>query len=48
VPHAPEPIRRQAHYVTRADGGAGAVREVCELILSARDALQPMLKAFAQ
>jgi len=48
VPHAPEAIRRQAHYVTRADGGAGAVREVCELILTARGALQPMLKAFAQ
>jgi 3-deoxy-D-manno-octulosonate 8-phosphate phosphatase (KDO 8-P phosphatase) len=48
VPHAPEAIRRQAHYVTRADGGAGAVREICELILTARGALQPMLKAFAQ
>ena len=48
VPHAPETIRRQAHYVTRADGGAGAVREICELILTARGALQPMLKAFAQ
>jgi 3-deoxy-D-manno-octulosonate 8-phosphate phosphatase (KDO 8-P phosphatase) len=48
VPHAPEPIRRQAHYVTRAEGGAGAVREVCELILAARDVLQPLVKAFAQ
>ena len=48
VPHAPEAIRRQAHYVTRAEGGAGAVREVCELILAARDALQPLLRAFAQ
>jgi len=48
VPHAPEPIRRQAHYVTHAEGGDGAVREVCELILAARDALQPLLKAFAQ
>ena len=48
VPHAPEPIRRQAHYVTHAEGGDGAVREACELILAARDALQPLLKAFAQ
>jgi len=48
VPHAPEPIRRRAHYVTHAGGGAGAVREVCELILVARGALSPMVKAFAQ
>jgi len=48
VPHAPEPIRRHAHYVTRAEGGAGAVREVCELILEARDALEPLVRTFAQ
>jgi 3-deoxy-D-manno-octulosonate 8-phosphate phosphatase (KDO 8-P phosphatase) len=46
VPHAPEPLRRQAHYVTRADGGRGAVREVAELILAARGALQAMLRAY--
>jgi 3-deoxy-D-manno-octulosonate 8-phosphate phosphatase (KDO 8-P phosphatase) len=47
VPHAPEPIRRHAHYVTRAAGGAGAVREVCELILAAKGELEPLMKTFA-
>jgi YrbI family 3-deoxy-D-manno-octulosonate 8-phosphate phosphatase len=28
-------VRRQAAYVTRAGGGHGAIREVCELILTA-------------
>jgi 3-deoxy-D-manno-octulosonate 8-phosphate phosphatase (KDO 8-P phosphatase) len=36
VADAPAPIRREAHYVTRARGGRGAAREVCELILYAR------------
>jgi 3-deoxy-D-manno-octulosonate 8-phosphate phosphatase (KDO 8-P phosphatase) len=39
VPHAPDSVRRHAHYVTRREGGAGAVREVAELILSAQDRL---------
>lgn len=39
VPHAPDSVRRHAHYVTRRDGGWGAVREVVELILSAQDRL---------
>ncbi len=33
VPDAAGEARRVAHYVTRAPGGAGAVREVIELIL---------------
>jgi len=48
VPHAPELVKRHAHYVTRAEGGAGAVREVCELVLAARGELEPLLKAFVQ
>lgn len=46
VPHAPEAVKRRAHYVTRADGGAGAVREVCELLLSARGLLQDRVQGF--
>ena len=46
VPHAPEAVKRRAHYITRADGGAGAVREVCELLLSARGLLQDRVQAF--
>jgi 3-deoxy-D-manno-octulosonate 8-phosphate phosphatase (KDO 8-P phosphatase) len=39
VPEAPETVRSHVHYVSRAPGGRGAVREVCELILRARGAL---------
>lgn len=46
VPHAPEAVRRHAHYVTRRDGGEGAVRELCDLILAAQGALLPQQAAF--
>jgi 3-deoxy-D-manno-octulosonate 8-phosphate phosphatase (KDO 8-P phosphatase) len=39
VANAVEPIRQAAHYVTRASGGRGAVREFCELLLHARGQL---------
>ncbi len=39
VPEAPEPVRSRAHYVSRAAGGRGAAREVCDLILRAQGAL---------
>jgi 3-deoxy-D-manno-octulosonate 8-phosphate phosphatase (KDO 8-P phosphatase) len=46
VPHAPEPLQRRAHYVTRAEGGAGAVRELAELILAAQGKLADLLNAY--
>jgi 3-deoxy-D-manno-octulosonate 8-phosphate phosphatase (KDO 8-P phosphatase) len=46
VPHAPDAVRARVHYVTRRDGGEGAVREVCDLILAAQGALAPRLAAF--
>lgn len=36
VPHAPASVREHAHYVTARDGGAGAVRELADLILAAQ------------
>jgi len=39
VPHAPAAVRAGAHYVTRRDGGSGAVRELAELILAAQGRL---------
>ena len=36
VANAVEAVRQRAHYVTRAHGGRGAVREFCELVLEAR------------
>jgi 3-deoxy-D-manno-octulosonate 8-phosphate phosphatase (KDO 8-P phosphatase) len=40
VPEAPELVRERVHHVTRAPGGRGAVREVCELIMQAQDTLE--------
>ena len=40
VPAAPALVRRHSHYVTRAHGGHGAVRELCELIMHAQGTLQ--------
>jgi 3-deoxy-D-manno-octulosonate 8-phosphate phosphatase (KDO 8-P phosphatase) len=36
VANAVDEVKAACDYVTRAPGGAGAVREVCELILSGR------------
>lgn len=38
VADAQPEVRAHAHYVTTARGGEGAVREVCDLILAARNA----------
>lgn len=46
VPEAPEPVRAHVHYVSRAPGGRGAVREVCELILRARGALDAAVAGY--
>lgn len=48
VPNAPEVIRRHAHYVTHAAGGAGAVREACELIMAAQGTLETQLAGWLQ
>jgi YrbI family 3-deoxy-D-manno-octulosonate 8-phosphate phosphatase len=40
VADAVKDVRRAAAYVTRAGGGRGAIREVCELILAARSRRQ--------
>jgi 3-deoxy-D-manno-octulosonate 8-phosphate phosphatase (KDO 8-P phosphatase) len=40
VPEAPELVRERVHHVTRAPGGRGAAREVCELIMRAQDTLE--------
>ncbi len=37
VPNAASHVFPYAHYVTRASGGRGAAREVCEMILKARN-----------
>jgi 3-deoxy-D-manno-octulosonate 8-phosphate phosphatase (KDO 8-P phosphatase) len=47
VPDAPAGVRRHAHYVTRARGGRGAARELCELIMYAQGSLPARLAAFS-
>jgi len=38
VANAVPAVKESAHYVTRASGGRGAVREFCELLIEARGA----------
>ncbi|MBC7216498.1 MAG: 3-deoxy-D-manno-octulosonate 8-phosphate phosphatase, partial [Burkholderiaceae bacterium] len=39
-------VRRAAHYVTAARAGAGAVRELCDLLLTARGRYAALLQAY--
>ena len=48
VPAAPDALKQRCHYVTRAGGGRGAVREVCELILRAQGTLERAIDAHLQ
>jgi 3-deoxy-D-manno-octulosonate 8-phosphate phosphatase (KDO 8-P phosphatase) len=48
VPDAPSVVRTHAHYVTRARGGHGAAREICELILQAQGSLAARLAEYAE
>lgn len=48
VPNAPELVRQHAHYVTAAAGGAGAVRETCELIMAAQGTLAGRMQEWLQ
>jgi len=43
VADAEEYVRRQAHWITRRNGGHGAVREICNLILAAQQKDQTIL-----
>ena len=46
VPAAPDSVKQRAHYVTRKEGGHGAVRELCELIMQAQGTLEAQLAPF--
>jgi 3-deoxy-D-manno-octulosonate 8-phosphate phosphatase (KDO 8-P phosphatase) len=46
VPEAPAVVRQHAHYVTRAGGGRGAVREACELVMQAQGTFDSQLARF--
>ena len=36
VPAAPDCVKQRAHFTTKRDGGHGAVREICELLMHAQ------------
>lgn len=46
VPNGHVEVRRRAHLVTQAYGGRGAVREVCDMILTAKGVYQQLLQEF--
>ena len=46
VPEAPAAVRERVHYVTRAGGGRGAVREACELIMQAQGTFDAQLASY--
>lgn len=39
-------VKKHAHWITNANGGQGAGREVCELLLAANDKLDSMLESY--
>jgi 3-deoxy-D-manno-octulosonate 8-phosphate phosphatase (KDO 8-P phosphatase) len=46
VADAADETKEAAHYVTRADGGCGAVREVCEIILKVQGRWDELMRPF--
>ncbi len=46
VPAAPALVKKHAHYVTRHEGGCGAAREICEIVMRAQDTLDALLAAY--
>ena len=48
VPESPQLVREHSNYVTRRSGGHGAVREACELIMSAHGTLNAQLARYLE
>lgn len=46
VPNAVAEIKQNSHYITKAEGGKGAVREVIELILKSQDKWDELTKRY--
>ncbi len=46
VPQSPQLVREHSDYVTQLSGGHGAVREACELIMSAQGTLNAQLEPY--
>ena len=48
VPSAPAYVREHAHYVTAANGGHGAVREFCDLIMKSQGTWDAAFKKYVE
>lgn len=48
VPESPQLVREHSDYVTQRGGGHGAVREACELLMSAQGTLDAQLAPYLQ
>jgi len=46
VPNGHPEVTARVHYVTRAGGGRGAVREICDLIMNAQGSYHSILAPF--
>ena len=46
VPAADDAVKELAHWVTSLEGGRGAVREICQLILDAQGKTESLLERF--
>ncbi|HEX4045982.1 MAG TPA: HAD hydrolase family protein [Gammaproteobacteria bacterium] len=46
VPQAPLALRERVDLITKNNGGNGAVREICELIMTAQDHYETMLQSY--
>ena len=46
VPAAPALVKKHAHYITRLEGGRGAAREICEMVMHAQDTLDTHLATY--
>lgn len=48
VANAPYILQQYACYISKAPGGKGAVREICELIMQAQDTYSDIIEAYLQ
>jgi len=48
VPDSPTMLRERSHYITQRGGGYGAVREACEMIMTAQGTLEKQLAQYVQ
>jgi len=46
VPEAPALVRSHSHYISERAGGAGAVRELCELVMAAQGTLEAGMQEY--